>query len=147
MEAEVKVMLQKILTRQLEGIMFHFDAMTLYAMLGNWGMKHEHLARFKEESGNYANTVLAIIKKYHEHIEATEIKGRVKLNFPAELPVSKTDCEDMCAGAVAAWLKWEQETQVLYKQAADSLPDCKMISRLCKDVAYEIRKIERILKQ
>lgn len=146
MDAEAKAMLQKIVTRQIEGVMFHFDAMALYAMLGNCSMKREHLRHFKKESEAHADTVLYIIKNYHEFIDVLDAKGRVKVIIPAERPASKAECEEMCAKTMAMWLKWEQETQTLYKQAAEIMPDCKMIKYLCHDVEHELKRIGRLMK-
>lgn len=146
MDAAKKAMWQKILTHQLEGIMFHGDVVRYYELFGDYKCKkREHICQYISEVMNHMTTSCHIIAEYGEILDAlpgtinrVKIFDKEVLMRPAERAVREEHAHMICK----KWREWEESTVELYEEAAALMPECDWLKKLHRSAARELARIK-----
>ena len=132
-----------VLAHQIDGIMFHVDAVLLYKLIGMPKMMRIHMRHVAEESDNNLMTSCHLIGKYGEIIEPAKVSRDTDLTELKYAPMeTHTDKAVINQKIIQAWHEWENDTKALYEDAVKEQPDCKLWSQLHKDVEKELRQVE-----
>ena len=147
MNEDIKQLWQEIISHQLKGIMFHSDAMAQYALFKDFKrMQAKHFKQLNEEMANYEVTIMMVIDKYHEIIEASPQLDKVIIEGAVTTrPLSKLERESISDKITQMWHKWESETVNLYEKALTHIPDCTLLKKLKKDAEKELSYINKLL--
>lgn len=145
MDAAKRKMLTDILTHQLEGIMFHGDAVRYYELFDCKCKKREHIYRYLTEVMDHMTTCCKIIEEYGEILDA--LPGTIKrvkifemdvLTRPAEKAVREEHARMICK----KWKEWEESTVELYEDAVDMMPECELLKKLHRSAMKELARIK-----
>lgn len=138
----------EVLAHQIDGVMFHIDAVMLYKLIDMPQMKKLHMKRVTEESDANMMTACNLIDRYDEIIDPTQVSRETslsRLRYAAR--ATHTDKAVINQKIITAWMAWEEKTRDMYVKAVQAQPDCKMWARLHKDVEKELKVVEKLRKK
>ena len=138
----------EVLAHQIDGVMFHIDAVMLYKLIGMPKMMRMHMRRVSEESDNNLMTACKMIEKYGEIIDPAKVSRETDITELKYAPIAThTDRAVINQKIIKAWLAWETETRDMYAKAVQAQPDCKMWAKLHRDVEKELKVVEKLRKK
>lgn len=153
MAEEVKVEEQheleaEVLAHQIDGVMFHIDAVLLYKLIGMPKMMRLHMRRVTEESDNNLVTACRMIEKYGEIIDPAKVSRETDLTELKYAPMeTHTDKAVINQKIISAWKSWENDTKYLYEEALKEQPDCKLWKDMLHGVEKELKLVEYMYKK
>ena len=148
METQPHKLEMDILAHQIDGVMFHIDAVMLYKLIDMPKMMKLHMKRVTEESDSNMMTACRLIEMYGEIIDPTQVSRETslsRLRYAAR--ATHTDRAVINQKIITAWLAWEKDTRDMYAKAMQEQPDCKMWVKLHRDVEKELKVVEKLRKK
>ena len=137
-----EVLAQEVLNHQLNGIMLHAGMLDLFIALDL-----PKLERIQERQ--LIDEIKTHVKTKQELFCGT---GKIAKLTPAVQPEltipateTKAEKESVARQAVRKWRAWEVKTAAMYTTAGEKEPDCRLWSKLRRNVEHEIKGIDRIL--
>lgn len=143
MKDDVKAMWQKILSHQLEGIMFHYEASGLYELVEIKCSARKHGKQYLQESITHYGTASKLIEEYGEIILPKFNPARVSLlaNVTTR-PAERGERAELASNITEHWREWEESTIKLYDEGLKLMPNCKLLQCLKKSVEKELKGIK-----
>lgn len=133
---------QEVLNHQLNGIMFHSDMVDLFITLDIPKLERIQESQLIEESKNHVRTKQIIFKNTGKLICA-KASERQEVTF--HIAETQEEKLTIVKQAIQKWRAWEYQTMVLYVNACEKEPECKLWCELKRAVEKEIHNIDKML--
>ena len=138
----------EILAHQIDGIMFHIDAVLLYKLIGMPKMARMQMRRVHEESDNNLMTACKLIEKYGEIVDPANVSRETDISELKYAPIAThTDRAVINQKIIKAWKAWEEETRDIYADAVREQPECAMWHKMHREVEKELKLVEYMWKK
>ena len=146
MTDEQRLFLERLLAKQLKGLMFHFDMALLYHLFGNQKFSKMHLKQALEETKKHSNTNCAIINEYGEIVKPEVDTTRVRISN--SLIVRKPTEEEISGihkRILQTWEKWETDFCGFVESGKALFPEWKMLDKMQRELRKEITSVKKFL--
>lgn len=148
MEPQPHKLEMDILAHQIDGVMFHIDAVLLYKLIDMPRMQKLHMKRVTEESDSNMMTACRLVEMYGEIIDPTRVNRETEIARLRYAPMGTHTAKAVInQKIITAWLAWEKDTRDMYAKVSQEQPDCKMWAKLHRDVEKELKVVEKLWKK
>lgn len=137
-----EVLAQEVLNHQLNGIMLHAGMLDLFIALDLPKLERIQERQLIDEIKTHVKTKQELFRGAGKILKATPAV-QPELTIPAT--ETKAEKNSIARQAVRKWRAWEVKTAAMYTAASEKKPDCKLWTKLRRDVDHEIKGIDRIL--